>query len=174
MHRWIGAASLAVALAGGAGTAGAQNGFHAPPVFASQNGTLDILMNVKQQPIPTITFTSPTTGKKINRAGWAYEICQRTSSGQTSCPSVPGTVWDYGGTRLTLWHSIDRRFISWGAAGWHIGLDSLDFLLAGHPIGRVAGADAMKFEGWQRLNVEYAKQFGMEPPKASPSAAKKP
>ncbi len=22
-----------------------------------------------------------------------------------------------GGTRLTLWHSIDRRFISWGAAG---------------------------------------------------------
>ena len=24
------------------------------------------------------------------------------------------------GTRLTLWHSIDRRFISWGAAGWHI------------------------------------------------------
>ena len=25
-----------------------------------------------------------------------------------------------GGTRLTLWHNIDRRFISWGAAGWHI------------------------------------------------------
>src|SRR6185295_3022409 len=24
------------------------------------------------------------------------------------------------GTRLTLWNSIDRRFISWGAAGWHI------------------------------------------------------
>src|SRR5262245_25446990 len=24
------------------------------------------------------------------------------------------------GTRLTLWHNIDRRFISWGAAGWHI------------------------------------------------------
>src|SRR5579872_7162576 len=24
------------------------------------------------------------------------------------------------GTRLTLWHSIDRRYISWGAAGWHI------------------------------------------------------
>ncbi len=22
-----------------------------------------------------------------------------------------------GGTRLTLWHNIDRRFISWGAAG---------------------------------------------------------
>ena len=25
-----------------------------------------------------------------------------------------------GGTRLTLWHNIDRRFISMGAAGWHI------------------------------------------------------
>src|SRR5215472_16714961 len=23
------------------------------------------------------------------------------------------------GTRLTLWHKIDRRFISMGAAGWH-------------------------------------------------------
>src|SRR3954463_13772987 len=27
------------------------------------------------------------------------------------------------GTRLTLWHDIDRRFISMGAAGWHICLD---------------------------------------------------
>jgi L-ascorbate oxidase len=102
IRRWVGAASLAVALAGGAGTAGAQNAFHEPPVFASQNGTLDILMNLKQKPIPTITFTSPTTGKKINPQGWAYEICNRTSSGQTSCPSGSGTVWDYGGTRLAL------------------------------------------------------------------------
>ncbi|MGE5204978.1 MAG: SRPBCC domain-containing protein, partial [Chlamydiota bacterium] len=30
-----------------------------------------------------------------------------------------------GGTRLTLWHSIDRRFISWGAAGWHVAFDVL-------------------------------------------------
>jgi hypothetical protein len=47
-----------------------------------------------------------------------------------------------GGTRLTLWHSIDRRFISWGAAGWHISLDVLDHLLNGTPIGRIAGGDA--------------------------------
>ena len=67
-----------------------------------------------------------------------------------------------GGTRLTLWHSIDRRFISWGAAGWHICFDVLDHLLAGEPIGRIAGADAMTF-GWQRLNTEYAEQFGVEP-----------
>jgi len=63
------------------------------------------------------------------------------------------------GTRLTLWHNIDRRFISWGAAGWHISLDVLYRLLAGDPIGRIVGPDAMKFEGWQRLTAEYGKQF---------------
>ncbi len=66
------------------------------------------------------------------------------------------------GTRLTLWHKIDRRFISWGAAGWHISFDVLERLLEGEPIGRIVGADAMKFEGWQRLKAEYAKQFGIE------------
>ena len=67
-----------------------------------------------------------------------------------------------GGTRLTLWTNIDRRFISMGAAGWHICLDVLDHLLAAEPIGRIVGPDALKFGGWQRLNAEYAKQFGVE------------
>jgi uncharacterized protein YndB with AHSA1/START domain len=70
-----------------------------------------------------------------------------------------------GGTRLTLWSNIDRRFVSWGAAGWHIAFDVLDRLLSGTPIGRIVGADVMKFEGWQRLVAEYAKQFGVETPK---------
>jgi uncharacterized protein YndB with AHSA1/START domain len=77
------------------------------------------------------------------------------------------------GTRLTLWHSIDRRFITWGAAGWHICFDVLDHLLSGTPIKRIAGADAMKLEGWQRLTAEYGKQFGVEPPKWSPPGAQK-
>jgi uncharacterized protein YndB with AHSA1/START domain len=64
-----------------------------------------------------------------------------------------------GGTRLTLWTSIDRRYISMGAAGWHVCFDVLDHLLGGRPIGRIAGMDVMKFSGWQRLNAEYAKQF---------------
>jgi len=76
------------------------------------------------------------------------------------------------GTRLTLWHNIDRRFIAWGAAGWHISFDVLDRLLSGIPMGRIAGADAMKF-GWQRLVTEYAKQFGVEVPDWSPPAARK-
>jgi uncharacterized protein YndB with AHSA1/START domain len=69
-----------------------------------------------------------------------------------------------GGTRLTLWTNIDRRFISMGAAGWHICLDVLDSLLGGDPIGRIVGPEAMKFDGWQRLNGEYARQFGVEQP----------
>jgi len=72
-----------------------------------------------------------------------------------------------GGTRLTLWHKIDRRFIAWGAAGWHICSDVLDRLLNETPIGRIAGPEAMKFDGWQQLTAEYARQFGIETPKGS-------
>jgi uncharacterized protein YndB with AHSA1/START domain len=70
------------------------------------------------------------------------------------------------GTRLTLWHNIDRRFIAMGAAGWHICFDVLERLLAGESIGRIVGADAMKFGGWQRLHAEYAAQFGVDTQKA--------
>jgi uncharacterized protein YndB with AHSA1/START domain len=73
-----------------------------------------------------------------------------------------------GGTRITLWHSIDRRFIAWGAAGWHICFDVLDRLLVGEPIGRIGGGDTMRSPDWQRLVLEYAKQFGIEPPKMPP------
>jgi uncharacterized protein YndB with AHSA1/START domain len=76
------------------------------------------------------------------------------------------------GTRLMLWHKIDRRFVAWGAAGWHISFDVLERFLAGNPIGRIVGADAMKLEAWQRLVGEYAKQFGAEPPSWSPPAAR--
>ncbi len=77
------------------------------------------------------------------------------------------------GTRLMLWHNIDRRFISWGAAGWHICFDVLDRLLADEPIGRIAGGDAMKFGGWQRLNAEYAKQFSVDLPNWPAQGAQK-
>ena len=74
-----------------------------------------------------------------------------------------------GGTRLTLWHNIDRGYISMGAAGWHICFDVLERFLAGDSIGRIVGPDVMKFGGWQRLNAEYAKQFGVEPPSWPPN-----
>ena len=67
-----------------------------------------------------------------------------------------------GGTRLTLWHNIERGFIAWGAAGWHICFDVLDRHLAGRPIGRLVGPEVMKFGGWQRLVAEYTTQFGVK------------
>ena len=76
------------------------------------------------------------------------------------------------GTRLTLWHNIDRGFISWGAAGWHVCFDVLERLLAGEPIGRIVGAEAVKF-GWQRLTTEYATQFGVENPGWPPNVPKR-
>lgn len=68
------------------------------------------------------------------------------------------------GTRLTLRHKIDRRFVSMGAAGWHICFDVLDGLLSGAPLGRIVAGDAMKF-GWPRLNAAYAEQFGIDAPR---------
>ena len=73
------------------------------------------------------------------------------------------------GTRLTLWHAIDRGFISMGAAGWHICLDVLDRSLAAEPIGRIVGGEAMTFD-WPRLNAEYAKQFGIDASGSPPNA----
>ena len=61
------------------------------------------------------------------------------------------------GTRLTLWTTIDRRFIAMGAAGWHVCFDVLDRRLSGAPIGRIAGPEVMNFGGWQRLHAEYIK-----------------
>jgi hypothetical protein len=57
-----------------------------------------------------------------------------------------------------------------GAAGWHICFDVLDRFLAGQPIGRIAGTEVMKFGGWQRLNAEYARQFGVDAPRRPPTA----
>ena len=79
-----------------------------------------------------------------------------------------------GGTRLTLWTSIGRRFIAMGAAGWHICFDVLDHLLSETPIGRAVGPEARKFSGFQRLHAEYAQLFAVDTPGLPPSEAQKP
>lgn len=76
-----------------------------------------------------------------------------------------------GGTRLTLWHNIDRGFISMGAAGWQICFDVLERLVAGQPIGRIVAGEAMKFD-WPRLNQEYAQQFGIKAPNWPPKGGR--
>jgi uncharacterized protein YndB with AHSA1/START domain len=73
-----------------------------------------------------------------------------------------------GGTRLTLSTAINKNFISMGAAGWHVCFDILTGFLYGTPIGRLVGTATMQFAGWQRLNEEYAQQFGVEARKLPP------
>lgn len=75
------------------------------------------------------------------------------------------------GTRLTLWHNIDRRFIAWGAAGWHISFDVLDRLLSGSPLGRIIRGHPQHSQAWQRLIAEYAAQFGAEPANTPPKGS---
>ena len=110
------------------------------------------------------------TGGTVNLTWMGTQQTLETKVMQASAPKMleyADMRWELeplgSGTRLTLWHTIDRRFIAWGAAGWHICLDVLDRLLAGQPIGRIVGGDATKFD-WQRLNAEYAKQFDIETP----------
>ncbi len=119
-----------------------------------------------------------TVGAAVNLTWMGTDRPQVTTVTRADAPEVLeyGDIrWELGasdgGTRLTLWHKIDRRFISMGAAGWHICFDVLDHLLSGTPIGRIAGGEAMKF-GWQRLNAEYAKQFGVATPELPPNAPK--
>jgi uncharacterized protein YndB with AHSA1/START domain len=114
-------------------------------------------------------------GVKLTTVGAPAQHVTETTVKRADAPSLLEYNWGTfdlrweleplgSGTRLTLWHNIDRRYISMGAAGWHICFDVLDRLLSGTPIGRTVGPDAVKFAGWQRLNAEYAKQFTVENP----------
>ncbi len=122
-----------------------------------------------------------TAGATVNLTWVGTPVPQRTTVTRADAPELLeyGDIrWELepsdSGTRLTLWHSIDRRFITWGAAGWHISLDVLDRRLAGRPLERLAGGDAMRFAGWQRLTAEYGRQFGVEAPKGPPKPPPKP
>jgi uncharacterized protein YndB with AHSA1/START domain len=119
---------------------------------------------------------------KLTTVGAPTPLVSETTVTRADAPGVLEYTWgDFdmrweleplaGGTRLTLWTSIGRRFIAMGAAGWHICLDVLDHLLSGTPIGRLVGPDAIKFGGWKRLNAEYARQFGIETPERPPEVA---
>ncbi len=126
------------------------------------------------------------TGNKVNltTVGAPKPMISETTVTRAEAPNVLEYKWggfdmrwelepSEAGTRLTLWTNIDRRFIAMGAAGWHICFDVLDHFLAGQPIGRLVGPDAMKFGGWQQLHAEYAKQFGIEMPNWPPNPAQK-
>lgn len=109
--------------------------------------------------LTTVAAPSPHVSETTVRRAEAPRVLEYTWGGND-------IRWELeaigGGTRLTLWHNIDRHYIAMGAAGWHLCLDVLDHDLSGTPIGRIVGVDALKFGGWHQLHAEYAKQFGVE------------
>lgn len=112
-------------------------------------------------PVKLSTFGAPQVSETTVKRAEAPKLLEYSWGGG----DVRWELEPHGsGTRLTLWASINRGYIAWGAAGWHICIDVLDRLLAGEPIGRMAGPETMKFEGWQRLSAEYAEQFGVKLP----------
>ena len=122
-----------------------------------------------------------TVGQKVSLTWVGASAPVETKVTRADAPSVleyDELRWELesveGGTHLTLWHKIDRHFVSWGAAGWHISFDFLERYLADRPIGRIAGGDVMKSGDFQRLVAEYARQFGAEAPSWPPNAPKKP
>jgi L-ascorbate oxidase len=90
--RWFISAGLGALLSTLAPLAGSAAPLKDPPVFASQRGTLDIVMVAGAVPT-AITDTVSTTA-------WVYEVCPRTSVSQNSCPA--GSAHPLGGVRLQL------------------------------------------------------------------------
>ena len=110
---------------------------------------------------------------KLSTVGAPASAVAETTVTQADAPKLLVYKWGHfdmrweleasaRGTRLTLWTNIPRTYIAMGAAGWQICFDVLDRLLEGEPIGRLTGPEAMKFEGWQRLNAEYSELFGVK------------
>ncbi len=80
-------AALILAVAGAAASA---TELAEPPVFASIDHVLDLLIVAKPEPVNLAPFRF---------TGWVYDVCRRPAHGN-SCPS--STVSHYGGTRLQL------------------------------------------------------------------------
>lgn len=116
------------------------------------------------------SLDSPGATVRLTTAGTQSPQVSETTISRARAPEILEYRWggydirwelepSGDGTRLTLWTKIDRRYIAMGAAGWHVCLDILDSLLGGNPIGRIAGRDALQFDGWRRLYAEYARMF---------------
>jgi L-ascorbate oxidase len=101
MRRCLGAAGIIAGLCTGGVATAAASTLIDPPVFTSQNGVLDIMMVAMPQPIPTISFTPPSSSSVIHPTGWVYQVCPRPASG-LSCPAGGKTVSPYGGVRLAV------------------------------------------------------------------------
>ena len=68
---------------------------------------------------------------------------RKNSGNQTTKPATDASAADAG----TTTDAMEQRVVAFA-----------------EQLGRIVGTDAMKFDGWQRLPAEYAKQFGVEVP----------
>ena len=76
--------------------------FVEPPVFASENGVLDLLMIAKAKTATSISYIAPG-GATLHPTAWVYEICPRAAAlAGNECPASSVTVARYGGVRLAL------------------------------------------------------------------------
>jgi uncharacterized protein YndB with AHSA1/START domain len=73
-----------------------------------------------------------------------------------------------GGCVLVLEHTFpDRLKAARDAAGWELCLQALDGALAGEPARHTAD-EARLPAGWEELNAEYQRRFGISPDEATP------
>lgn len=94
INAWVGLVALTIlALPCGGPPARADSNLVEPPVFASRNGVLDLLLIAEPAPITTMAPFAPT--------GWVYKYCLRPQNGANDCPAGADSNL-YGGTRLQL------------------------------------------------------------------------
>jgi uncharacterized protein YndB with AHSA1/START domain len=73
-----------------------------------------------------------------------------------------------GGCLLVLTHAFDDRFkAARDAAGWHLCLAALSSSLDGEDAQRGSDAEGLPL-GWQRLDRQYERRFGIPAEKATP------
>jgi hypothetical protein len=87
--------------------------------------------------LSTVGAPTPQVSEMSVKRAEAPRVLSTTGAGMTCGGSGAGPT-----PRASRWQLI-RRFISMGAAGWHICFGMLDRFLSGHPIGRIVGGDAM-------------------------------
>jgi len=96
--------------------------------------------------LSTVGMPSPEVSDSLVRRADAPERLEYRWGNNDICWELESLD---NGTRLRLRHSVERNFISMGAAGWHICLDVLERFLAADLIGRSVAGEAMNF-GWLR------------------------
>jgi L-ascorbate oxidase len=96
---WFGAASFVATLAAAPLSTANSAPYQDPPVFASANGHLNLVVVAERIDNKAVSSFFPGASGNGPDA-WVYQVCQDQPAGATSCPA--GSVAPYGGVRLAL------------------------------------------------------------------------